>query len=148
MKIGEALQSVQRLYVDSAPLIYYVEENAAYIAKMDQIIELIDDDALLAVTSVIILPEVLAQPVRLGRPEIEQAYRDILLNSKQIRLISVSRAIAEKAIDLRARYNLRTADALHIATAIRGKCEAFLTNDFGLKRVTEISILVLDELEL
>jgi predicted nucleic acid-binding protein len=52
------------------------------------------------------------------------------------------------AAELRARYNLRTPDALHIACAIDTGCDAFLTNDTGIKRVNEIRILVLDDLEL
>ena len=49
---------------------------------------------------------------------------------------------------MRARYNLRTPDALHVATAVPAGCDAMLTNDAQLKRVQELSILVLDELEL
>lgn len=43
---------------------------------------------------------------------------------------------------------LRTPDALQIAAALVAGCEAFLTNDAGLKRVTELRVLVLDELEM
>jgi predicted nucleic acid-binding protein len=39
-------------------------------------------------------------------------------------------------------------DALQIAVALEAGCEAFLTNDRTLKRVTELRVLVLDELEL
>jgi predicted nucleic acid-binding protein len=46
---------------------------------------------------------------------------------------------------LRARYNLRTPDALQVATALVRRCEAFLTNDARLKRVTEIRVLTLDD---
>ena len=37
-RIEAELENVKRLYVDSAPLIYYVEENAAYLDKMRKII--------------------------------------------------------------------------------------------------------------
>lgn len=57
-------------------------------------------------------------------------------------------SIAETAAELRARYNLRTPDALQIAVALENNCDAFLCNDNGLKRVTELKILILDELEL
>ena len=43
---------------------------------------------------------------------------------------------------------LRTPDALQIATALNAGCTAFLTNDFRLQLVTEIRVLVLDEMEL
>jgi predicted nucleic acid-binding protein len=63
-------------------------------------------------------------------------------------LVPITIPVAESAADLRARYNLRTPDALHVASAIHVGCEAFLTNDTGIKRVQELAILILDELEL
>jgi len=39
-------------------------------------------------------------------------------------------------------------DAFQIAAALAAGCDAFLTNDNTLKRVSELTILVLDELEL
>lgn len=38
-------------------------------------------------------------------------------------------------------------DALQVAVALERGCEAFLTNDRRLARVTELRVLVLDELE-
>jgi predicted nucleic acid-binding protein len=49
---------------------------------------------------------------------------------------------------LRATYNLKTPDALQVAAALHAGCDIFLTNDFGIKRVKEIHVLVLDDLEL
>ena len=37
MNIDSALQAVQRLYMDTAPLIYYLEENPSYVQRMDRI---------------------------------------------------------------------------------------------------------------
>ncbi|MFA0763852.1 MAG: hypothetical protein XFASWVDF_001578, partial [Candidatus Fervidibacter sp.] len=38
--------------------------------------------------------------------------------------------------------------ALQLATAIKAGCDAFLTNDATLKKVTELKVLVLSELQL
>jgi len=38
-------------------------------------------------------------------------------------------------------------DALQIATALKASCQAFISNDRRLQRVTEICVFVLDELE-
>lgn len=148
MKIANALQGVQRLYIETAPLIYYVEEHPTYIARMDAIVESLDNSTLRAVSSVITLTEVLNQPIKTGDKKLEQEYRDILVNSGSYQLVAINVQIAEVAAGLRAKYGLRTPDALHVASAIHRSCNAFLTNDTGIKRVTEIPILILDELEI
>lgn len=148
MKISTALMGMKRLYVEAAPLVYYVEENPTYAERMDAVVAFIENTPIEAISSVITLTEVLTHPMRIGQTSLEQEYRDILLHSNSFRLLQVTAAIAENAAQLRARYNLRTPDALHTATAIDARCDAFLTNDLGLKRVQEIDILLLDELEL
>ena len=148
MKIDVALQAVQRLYVDTAPLIYYVEEHPSYIAKMDRIIDLIETTPLTAFSSVLTLTEVLVHPLRTGNKQLAREYRDILVISSTYALVAITTPIADTAADLRARYNLRTPDALHVASAITTGCDAILTNDIDIKRIQELSVLALDELEL
>ncbi len=148
MRIDIALQAVQRLYVETAPLIYYVEEHPTYISKMHRIIDLIETTPLAAFSSVLTLTEVMVQPLIKGDKHLAQEYRDILVNSGDYTLVAITTAVADSAAGLRARYNLRTPDALHVATAIQSSCDALLANDAGLKRVRELPVLVLDELEL
>jgi predicted nucleic acid-binding protein len=147
MRISDALAAVQRLYIETAPLIYYVEEHPTYVVRMDAIIKAIEANSIAAVSSVITLTEVLSLPIRVGNIALEQEYRDILLYSQEYSLVAVSAQIAETAADLRARYNLRTPDALHVATALAVQCDALLTNDTAIRRVTELRVLLLDELE-
>jgi len=73
-------------------------------------------------------------------------FRDVITAGINTRYVGVD-AVAEQAAELRARYNLKLADSFQIAAAIAAGCDAFLTNDAALKRVSEITILVLDELE-
>jgi len=42
---------------------------------------------------------------------------------------------------------IRLPDALQIAAALAAGCEAFLTNDEGLQRVNEISVLIVSDIE-
>jgi predicted nucleic acid-binding protein len=148
VNLGAALSGVRRLYIDAAPLIYYVEEHPVYLQRIESIVAFIEDTPIKAVSSVISLTEVLNQPIKKGRSDLEQAYRDILISGERFSLLPVSQTIAESAARLRAYHNLRTPDALHIATAIDAACDAFLTNDNGLKRITQLRILALDDLEL
>jgi predicted nucleic acid-binding protein len=91
---------------------------------------------------------VLIKPRQVGDATIERIYRDLLLDSRHFILLPIDVAIAESAADLRARYHLRTPDALQIAAALRAGCEAFVTNDATLRRVADLRVLVLDQLTL
>jgi len=53
MNVTQAVSSVNRLFLDTAPVIYYVEKNAQYFALTDVIFNLIDQGAFTAVTSLI-----------------------------------------------------------------------------------------------
>ena len=53
----------------------------------------------------------------------------------------------DRAAELRARYRLRLPDAIQLAVALNAGCQAFLTNDRDLQRVTAVRILSLEDLE-
>ena len=148
MIIADALRGVQRLYVETAPFIYYIEVNPTYIARMDEVIDWIKRVPIQGVCSVVTLTEVLPVPLKAKNAALVQAYQDILLNSREFECLALDRQTATRAADLRAQYNLKTPDALHLASALEAGCNAFLTNDLSLKRVTEVRVLVLDDLEL
>jgi predicted nucleic acid-binding protein len=50
----------------------------------------------------------------------------------------------EKAAFLRAHYDLKTPDALALATALISASHAFLTNDEGILEIEGIQIMILD----
>ncbi|MCY3833719.1 MAG: hypothetical protein OXG85_11930 [Chloroflexi bacterium] len=93
-RIHAELTKVKRLYVDSAPLIYYVEENPAYLDKMRTIIRIVDETDLVAYSSVLTLAEVLVMPLRQGDQGLVQAYQEILVAGDDYELVAVSPEIA------------------------------------------------------
>jgi predicted nucleic acid-binding protein len=144
--LDQGLAGVERLAFDTAPLIYLVERHPRYVDLMRNILRRVDAGALAGCSSVITLTEVLAKPKQSGQVSIQNAYRDILLHSGNFRLVPIDAFIAEHAATLRALHSLRTPDALQLAAALSAGCQAFLTNDKTLKRVTELRILLLDDL--
>ena len=138
----------RRLYLDTAPLIYWVEAYPEYISKMDRIVDAIETTPMQAMTSVLTLTEVMVQPLRVGNTDLAQEYHDILVMRDDYILVEVSTDIAISAAAIRARYSLRTPDALHAATAIKSGCDAILTNDRDYRRVQDLNVLVLDDLDL
>ncbi|GBC82614.1 tRNA(fMet)-specific endonuclease VapC [bacterium HR10] len=146
MSLDDVLSGVARLGLDTAPIIYFVKAHPRYDAVMTEVFRRIADGTITGVTSVITLTEVLVHPLRQGRRELQLEYRDLLLQSANFEIVPLDVAAAERAADLRARYNVRTPDALQLAAALAAGCDAFLTNDASLKRVTEIKVLVVAEL--
>lgn len=71
-----------------------------------------------------------------------------MTRTRNVETVAISHGIAIRAADVRARYRLKPADALQVATAIERGCDAFLTADSDFKRVTEIPVLDIKELEL
>lgn len=148
MKIAERLQTVTRVFLDSAPVIYYVEANPRYRPIVEVIFDRLDYGALTAVTSPVTLAECLVFPYRLGKSQTAQDFADLIVNGSNTVFALIEQETAKKAADLRARYNLSLTDAFQVAVATASGCDAFLTNDIALKRVTELGVMVLDEMEL
>ncbi len=108
----------------------------------------VDAGIVSGVASVVTLTEVLTKPMQIGNQRLERDYRSLLLHSRHVSLVAVDTTIAKRAADLRARWGIRTPDALQIATAVESDCQAFLTNDHRLRRVTDIQVFALDDLEM
>ena len=135
----------QTVGLDTAPLIYFIEENPAYIETVKLFFEAMDRGDFWVVTSTVTLLEVLVHPLRLNNIELATEYREILLNSKLMTL-EVSNAIAEQAAQLRAAHNIRTPDAIQISAALDAGATHFLTNDIKLPQIPSIQILSIDAL--
>jgi len=148
VKMTDALRGVRQLAVDTSPLIYFIEKHPTYFDRMVVIMQAIDAGAIAGVSATIALTEVLVHPLKIGDAGLATSYETILTGSRSFRLEPMTTQIARRAAGLRAQYNLRTADAIHMATALEIGCDAFLTNDLGLKRVTTLRVLILDELQL
>ncbi len=144
--IETALADITKLGLDTVPIIYFVEAHPQYDALVTQIFQRIDDGELVGVTSVITLTEVLTQPLQHGASNLQTQYRNLLTNSDNFELVPINISVAEHAANLRAQYNLSTPDALQIAAALSMGCQAFVTNDHKLRRVTELSVIMLDDL--
>jgi predicted nucleic acid-binding protein len=145
MNLTEGLESVHQIFLDTAPVIYFVEKNPIFAAKVQNVFQRLDDGKLTAVVSPITLAECLVVPYRLGKPDLAQIFTDLMVKSESVMLFPIDEMTAEKAAELRARYGLTLADAFQLAVAIQSACDAFLTNDADLKRVVEIPVIVVSE---
>lgn len=148
MKLVDALQNVSTLFLDTAPVIYQVEQNPAYFNLVSVIFQEIDAGRIGAVTSPVTLAECIVLPYRMGTTARLQEFINLITAGRNTQFVIIDQSVGQKAAELRARYNLGLPDALQFAAAISAGCDAFLTNDLGLRRVAELHVLALDDLTL
>ena len=134
--------------LDTAPLIYFMEQNPNYLEMMRLFFRWFDRGDFRMVTSTVTLVEVLVHPLRQGNTILAQEYCEILLNQESLTVVELTPDIAETAAQLRATYNFRSPDAIQMATAIREGASFFLTNDARLPSLPGLTVLVLDNLRI
>lgn len=123
------MSGYKRIFLDTAPLIYFLDEDINYAERMEQIFKKILEKKRLLLTSAITCTEYLTVPYRTQNTEKADVFFEFLSDCNvQIHAIDVD--IAKKAAKIRARYkDFKTMDCLQLAAACLAECDLFLTND-------------------
>lgn len=146
MTLSEELSQIDTVFIDTAPIIYYIEANPEFGPLTKEVVVAFQSGTLTAFASVLTLVEVLPKPIEAGQEDLAKRFSNFLRHGKNLSLVGISEGTAEKAGRLRGRYSsLKALDAIQIATALEVKANAFLTNDKRLKQITDIKIIVLKD---
>lgn len=149
MGLVKEIENSSIIAVDTTVFIYYIEKNPKYFDLLETIFKRCNskEKPFKLITSMITLIEVLTKPLKDGKEDITEKYKEILLNSDNVFPLLIDKNIAEKAAELRAKYSfLRTPDAIQVAAAIVSEADYFISNDKKLKDVSGIKSIVLDDL--
>ncbi|WP_373526462.1 type II toxin-antitoxin system VapC family toxin [Nostoc sp.] len=146
MSITNRLQGMRRLFLDTAPVIYFVERHPQYFGLVREAFDQLQNTPLVGLVSPITLAECLVQPYRLGQTELQQEFIELMTDNDNIEFVPFAKeTLAIDAAQIRAKYNLQLPDAFQIAVALAAGCDAFLTNDVAFRRVTELQVLMLND---
>lgn len=143
--IVEALGSTRRIGIDTPVFIYHIGQSSARASAATDLLRAVEDGRFEGITSVVTLLEVMIRPLRLGRPEIADAYGALLADIPNLAIVDLDTNAVRIGAELRATYGLRTPDALQIAACLVHGAEAFVTNVRRLRRVREIDIRLLED---
>lgn len=133
--------------LDTAVFIYHLEAHPRYLPLTQKLLTGVQAGRWSAVTSIITLMELTVRPWQLNRSAVAHEYEALLVHFPHLILADVTRDVARRAAQLRARYRLRPADALQAATALVHEATAFVTNDRQLMRLALfLDVVVLDDL--
>ncbi len=141
----ELLVRYSILGLDTMLFIYHFEENKDYLPFTRAFFGLIEDGMIEGKTSIITRLEILVKPREEGDDILADEYKLILENFPHLEVAPVDAEVADLASSLRAKYELRTPDAIQLATSIVKGAQAFATNDESLKKVKEIEVVVMRE---
>ena len=135
-----------KTFIDTSPFIYLVENNPVFVDRIRSFfIDALNDDHGL-ITSVITIMEFNVMPQRKGRHELIHQFEEFL-HMMNISVEEIDQKVAETAYKLRAKYDfLKGMDALQISVAIEKECDQFLTNDKRLTKISEVKILLVEDL--
>jgi len=146
MTLSDELDQIHTVFIDTAPIIYYIEAHPQFGPLAKEIVSSFQSGKLIAFSSVITLVEVLPKPVEAGNEKLVKKFSDFLKAGRNISLLDISSDIAELAGKLRGRYtSIRALDAIQIAVSINVKADAFITNDVKLKQIKESKVIVLKD---
>jgi predicted nucleic acid-binding protein len=130
--------------VDTMLFVYHFERNEQFGEPAGALLAAAEQGRCRLVTSVLSLLEVLVIPKRRGMEELCQRYRELFGSFPNLEVRPVDAQIAEIAADLRAAHAIRTPDALHLATALQARADAFVTEDRRLRGIRELRFLTLN----
>jgi predicted nucleic acid-binding protein len=130
---------------DASAFIYFLEGTSAYTDLIVPVFDAVESGSLQAVTSAITIMELTVKPLRIGRPDIADEYRQFLDDFPHLSIIELSRDVIDRGTELRASHGLRVADALQIAACLTSGATAFVTNDLRLRRIQELEIIMLND---
>lgn len=134
----------RKIFLDTSPIVYYLEYNELYYSKMKMFWKKYEDCDY--ITSAVTVTEYLTYPYQKNNiKQINSFFA--FVDGMEIVIKNIDKIIAEKAAQIRAEYKyFKAMDALQIATAIVNDCDMFLTNDKQLKQFTEIKCIMVEEL--
>ncbi len=132
--------------LDTSIFIYHFEAHPRYLPLTQLLLEHIEAGRATGVTSTVTLMELTVRPWRLQKAAVAREYEARLAHFPHLRLVDITRATARRAARLRAAYNVYSADALQVASALNHHATAFVTNDAKLQRLGDLlEIVLLDD---
>ena len=134
----EGLPEQALVLLDSAPIIYVLENHPKLAPRFEPLFEAHRTGGLHFAVTTITLAEVLTGPLRAQDEALARRYRAVL---ESWQVIELDAGIAESAARLRAALGLKLADALQAASALAVNADALVTHDRDFSRVTSLRVI-------
>ncbi|HVT44529.1 MAG TPA: type II toxin-antitoxin system VapC family toxin [Thermoanaerobaculia bacterium] len=134
----EGLPSGALLLLDSAPIIYFLEDHPQFGSRFQPLFEAHQAGEWRFAITTVTIAEVLTGPLQSGDEALARRYRAIL---ESWQVIALDTDIAKSAARLRASLGLKLADAVQAASALAVDADALVTHDRDFSRVRPLRVI-------
>jgi predicted nucleic acid-binding protein len=124
--------------MDSAPIIYFLEEHPKFARVFAPLFDRHATGDLYFAVTTIAIAEVLTGPLQSGNEGLTERYRAIL---ESWHVVDLTSRLAENAARLRASLRLKLPDAVQAASAFSINADALVTHDRDFSRVRSLTVL-------
>lgn len=133
------------VFLDSAPIIYFVEQQPEFGEKTKKIFAEIIKNSTPIFSSHITLAEVLIKPLQKNDLDLTSDYHQFFKDLPNFNFINYNHSTAILTAQIRAKYKFRFADSANLALALESNCKTFLTNDDNLKNFPDLKVLLISD---
>lgn len=138
----------KRVFIDTAPIIYFLENSSLYMESMGKFLAKCMKENIQIVTSTLTVEEYLVSPYSNGKIEYVDNFKRFI-KYMNVEVMDIDSTIAEEGAKIRGRYkNFKAMDALQVATALVKKCDMFFTNDKQLRQEKELPCMTMEDIRL
>src|SRR6185437_6668156 len=134
----EGLPENALLLIDSAPIIYVLEEHPELAVVFKPVFEAHDERLVRLAVTTVTLAEVLTGPLSARDEVLAERYRATL---KSWFVVDLDAEVAESAARLRAACKLKLADAVQVASALAIGADALVTHGRNFSSLGDLLVL-------
>lgn len=135
----------KQVLIDTCVWIYHIEQHPEFAAAAGRVFEKLQQGAFRGISSELTLMELTVKPLQAGRQDVADEYEVLIDDFPNFELVPVGRDVLLEAAGLRARYKLRTPDAIQLATGLRQGATLAVTNDEAWRKFPLIETILLSE---
>jgi len=122
-----------RVFWDTNLFIYLFENHPTLAERVEQVRFRMLDRSDQLFTSTLTVGEILVQPVRAGRPDLEESYKR-LFQPPAVTVVPFDSLAAMQYARIRKDPTIKPPDAIQLACAAIAEADLFITNDERLSR--------------
>lgn len=133
----------RRIALDTGIFVYALEDKGRFGEISRELLSKISAGKMNASISVLVLHEVLSGVYKKGMADKVPDYIEAITSGGKIEVVDFTKVISLRSALFRARYGLKTPDAIHLASAYEAGVKIFITPDRRIGRIKELKIRIL-----